>query len=73
MNPLLRSGTFAARDRGQATAAFLALGVALALGLVLASWIVATEAADHGSYDTSTVEKRVKVVVTVEYAVSRKR
>jgi hypothetical protein len=31
-----------------------------------------TETADYGSYDTSTVEKRVKAVVTVEYAVSRK-
>jgi uncharacterized protein len=32
-----------------------------------------TETADYGSYDTSTVEKLVKAVVTVEYAVSRKR
>jgi hypothetical protein len=31
-----------------------------------------TETADYGSYDTSTVEKLVKAVVTVEYAVSRK-
>lgn len=31
-----------------------------------------TETADYGSYDTSTVEKRVKAVVTVEYAVTRK-
>jgi uncharacterized protein len=30
-----------------------------------------TETADYGSYDTSTVEKLVKAVVTVEYAVSR--
>jgi uncharacterized protein len=30
-----------------------------------------TETADYGSYDTSTVEKRVKAVVTVEYAVTR--
>ena len=29
-------------QRGQATAAFLALGVALAIGLVLAAWIVAS-------------------------------
>jgi len=32
-----------------------------------------TETADYGSYDTSTVEKLVKAVVTVEYAVARKR
>jgi hypothetical protein len=31
-----------------------------------------TETADYGSYDTNTVEKIVKAVVTVEYAVSRK-
>jgi len=31
-----------------------------------------TETADYGSYDTSTVEKLVKAVVTVEYAVTRK-
>ena len=31
-----------------------------------------TETADYGSYDTSTVEKVVKAVVTVEYAVARK-
>ncbi|MBK7904009.1 MAG: SIMPL domain-containing protein [Proteobacteria bacterium] len=31
-----------------------------------------TETADYGSYDTSTVEKLVKAVVTVEYAVVRK-
>jgi hypothetical protein len=31
-----------------------------------------TETADYGSYDTSTVEKIVKAVVTVEYAVARK-
>lgn len=31
-----------------------------------------TETADCGSYDTSTVEKLVKAVVTVEYAVTRK-
>jgi hypothetical protein len=30
-----------------------------------------TETADYGSYDTSTVEKVVKAVVTVEYAVAR--
>jgi hypothetical protein len=30
-----------------------------------------TETADYGSYDTSTVEKLVKAVVTVEYAVTR--
>jgi hypothetical protein len=30
-----------------------------------------TDTADYGSYDTSTVEKVVKAVVTVEYAVSR--
>ena len=30
------------------------------------------ETADYGSYDTSTVEKLVKAVVTVEYAVTRK-
>jgi hypothetical protein len=30
-----------------------------------------TETADYGSYDTSTVEKIVKAVVTVEYAVAR--
>jgi len=32
-----------------------------------------TETADYGSYDTSTVEKLVKAVVTVEYSVARKR
>jgi len=31
-----------------------------------------TETADYGSYDTSTVEKVVKAVVTVEYSVARK-
>jgi hypothetical protein len=31
-----------------------------------------TETADYGSYDTGTVEKVVKAVVTVEYAVARK-
>jgi hypothetical protein len=31
-----------------------------------------TETADYGSYDTATVEKVVKAVVTVEYAVARK-
>lgn len=31
-----------------------------------------TETDDYGSYDTSTVEKLVKAVVTVEYAVMRK-
>ncbi|MGB7740544.1 MAG: SIMPL domain-containing protein [Steroidobacteraceae bacterium] len=31
-----------------------------------------TETADYGSYDTSTIEKLVKAVVTVEYAVTRK-
>ena len=31
-----------------------------------------TETADYGSYDTSTVAKLVKAVVTVEYAVTRK-
>jgi hypothetical protein len=31
-----------------------------------------TETADYGSYDTTTVEKVVKAVVTVEYAVARK-
>jgi hypothetical protein len=31
-----------------------------------------TETADYGSYDTSTVDKLVKAVVTVEYAVTRK-
>ena len=31
-----------ARQRGQSTVAFLALGVALAVGLVLAAWIVAS-------------------------------
>ncbi len=31
-----------------------------------------TETADYGSYDTSTVEKVVKAVVTVEYSVTRK-
>lgn len=30
-----------------------------------------TETADYGSYDTATVEKVVKAVVTVEYAVAR--
>jgi len=30
-----------------------------------------TETADYGSYDTSTVEKVVKAVVTVEYSVAR--
>jgi hypothetical protein len=30
-----------------------------------------TETADYGSYDTTTVEKLVKAVVTVEYAVTR--
>ena len=30
-----------------------------------------TETADYGSYDTSTVEKLVKAVVTVEYSVKR--
>ena len=30
-----------------------------------------TDTADYGSYDTSTVEKVVKAVVTVEYAVAR--
>jgi hypothetical protein len=30
-----------------------------------------TETADYGSYDTSTVEKMVKAVVTVEYSVAR--
>ena len=30
-----------------------------------------TETADYGSYDTGTVEKVVKAVVTVEYAVAR--
>jgi hypothetical protein len=30
-----------------------------------------TETADYGSYDTSTVDKLVKAVVTVEYAVAR--
>jgi len=30
-----------------------------------------TETADYGSYDTTTVEKVVKAVVTVEYAVAR--
>jgi uncharacterized protein len=30
-----------------------------------------TETADYGSYDTSTIEKVVKAVVTVEYAVER--
>jgi uncharacterized protein len=30
-----------------------------------------TETADYGSYDTSTVEKLVKAVVTVEYSVTR--
>jgi hypothetical protein len=31
-----------------------------------------TDTADYGSYDTSTVEKVVKAVVTVEYSVARK-
>lgn len=31
-----------------------------------------TETADYGSYDTGTVEKVVKAVVTVEYSVARK-
>jgi hypothetical protein len=31
-----------------------------------------TETADYGSYDTSTIQKLVKAVVTVEYAVTRK-
>ena len=31
-----------ARQRGQSTVAFLALGAALAVGLVLAAWIVAS-------------------------------
>lgn len=30
-----------------------------------------TETADYGSYDTSTIEKVVKAVVTIEYAVER--
>jgi hypothetical protein len=31
-----------------------------------------TDTADYGSYDTSTIEKVVKAVVTVEYSVARK-
>ena len=36
------SATDATRQRGQSTVAFLALGAALAVGLVLAAWIVAS-------------------------------
>ncbi|HSN70458.1 MAG TPA: SIMPL domain-containing protein [Steroidobacteraceae bacterium] len=42
-----------------------------AQGVFQITRVNSTETADYGSYDTSTIEKSVKAVVTIEYAVER--
>jgi uncharacterized protein len=40
-------------------------------GVFQITQVYSTETADYGSYDTSTVDKAVKAVVTIEYALER--